>query len=170
MVKISEDLFLGICSEQVRNKFLKNPPKNMFDRVVCLSMLDKEYDKQPEDFDYHLVGDVPKQKLERNFPEIILNYNREKLGDDDNSFDDFRKQLPQLLEILEPYIVFQEKRILIMINCLAGIKRSAAMCMAVLMKTMKINADESLGKISSVRSVVNPPKTFVCVLKNYDFQ
>ena len=166
VVKIHDNLYLGICAEEVRNKLTEHPPKKMFDRVACLSMLDQEYSRPPDSLDYHFVGEVPQQDLERNLPHITLDYNSEKLGDGEDSSKDFERQLPKLLDILDSYIV-EGERVLVLINCFAGIIRACAMGMAFLMKNLNISADESLRKIRSVRSCVDPRQSFIDVLENY---
>ena len=166
IVKINSDLYLGICAEDVRNSFIQRTPMNMFDRVACLSMLDKEYCPKQDPFPYLLIGEVPQQNLKTDFPEITVDHNSEYLGDVDDSCLDFERQLPKLLEMLDSYIV-EGKRVLILINCFAGIYRSPAMGMGFLMSTMNISAEESLRKIRNVRSVVDPRERFINVLKNH---
>ena len=165
MVKINDNLYLGICAEHVRKMFIGCLPENMFDVVACLSMLEKDYTQPSKCSDYHLVGEIPTRDDKIKETKVFLRYNYDILGDDANSAQDFENQLPHLLEILDSYVeLSRDGRVLILINCLAGMKRACAMSMALLMKTMKISADESLKKLRDVRSVVDPPQAFVDVL------
>ena len=177
ILKLNENLYLGICAEDVRDVFTRHPPKNMFDKVACFSTLDKAQTnrdpflsrfscRRPVHESYHLIGEVPQQDLERDLPSITLDHNPEILGDGEHCFVDFHMQLPKLLEILDSYIV-EGQRVLILINCYAGVFRSPALAMGFLMKQLNISADESRRKIMNVRACADPRETFINVLKKY---
>lgn len=167
--QVSETLFIGICSEDVRKNFISNPPEKMFDFVGCLSLLNRNHLGRPDLDTYQMVGDQPGFSLEKITPDITLRYNTKALGDNSGCSDQFEEQLPELLSILDEYMEESKKnkRVLVLINCLVGAKRSCAVAMALLVKTKGVSVDESLAMIRARRSFVSPPRGFVEVLKRY---
>lgn len=165
VTKINDNLFLGICGEEARMKFTDNIPNGMFDTVACLSVLDGDLTYCYDGLECRLIGDVPVPDDRIKKTDILIRYNDKILGDGEDSSDDFKKQLPKLLDILDQYKKLSESgRVLILINCYAGIRRASAVAMAFLMKTMNISTDESLKRIRTVRPIACPPESFIDVL------
>ena len=169
MMKINDSLYLGICSESARKKFILHIPPGLFDTVACLSMLTKDnITWSPQTNDYDIVGDIPSPDKKITKTDVIMKYNEETLLDYSESWVDFQRQLPRLLDITDSYVALSTRgRVLVLINCAAGIRRACAMGMALLMKTCHIDAEDSFKKIREVRPAVDPPYSFICVLSQY---
>ncbi|KAJ8317695.1 hypothetical protein KUTeg_005599 [Tegillarca granosa] len=99
----------------------------------------------------------------KNHFEEHLQYMNIEVNDTDSA--DLSSWFPQAISFIDSV---KERNGKVLVHCQAGVSRSATICLAYLMFTVKIGLEAAFEHVKSRRSVISPNLNFMSQLKNFE--